>query len=218
MTLLLYVRNVNSTIYAETMCAERSHQALLSEYFELFLVGNSPAWPCALQLALEEFSCITELTVSHCANNIKEGILCWSPVHWAGPMISDIYPHQLLWAFHLKTTWETRRFLEDSSRRDMQNLSFSKRRGSCFVPEQGNEIMGTLSKESHLVKVTTTDGVEGKRNQKRQYWEWPREVSGPCLLCLVVFYSRFNSFRWAIALTTGKLDLTCTRTSFQWGG
>lgn len=97
--LLLYVRNGSSTLYAETMCAERSHQALISECFDLFLVttqlvGNSPAWPCALLLALEEFSCITELTVSHCANNSKEGVHCRGPVHWAGPMVSHVYPHQ----------------------------------------------------------------------------------------------------------------------------
>lgn len=90
--LLLYVRNGNSTLDAETMCAERSRSSLLSECLELFLVttqlvGNSPAWPCALL-----FSCITELTVSHCANSKEE-------VHCRGP---DITSEQAQW-FHTFT-------------------------------------------------------------------------------------------------------------------
>lgn len=72
---------------------KQSHWALLSECLELFLVttqllGNSPAWPCALLS-----SCITELTVSHCTNNSKEGVHCRGP---------DVTSEQTQW-FHILT-------------------------------------------------------------------------------------------------------------------
>ena len=56
--LLLYVRNKNSTVDTEMICAGRLHLALLSERLELLsvttqLVGNSPSPLCALLLALK---------------------------------------------------------------------------------------------------------------------------------------------------------------------
>lgn len=72
----------------------------------------------------------------------------------------------------------------------MQNLSFNQRRGHCFVPQQANEIMGlpmTLSKESHLVKVAARNGVEGKRNQKRQCWGMTKGRGGSHCFALWCF-------------------------------
>lgn len=67
----------------------------------------------------------------------------------------------------------------------------------------------TLSKENHLVKMTTTNGAEGKRNQRQQCWGVTQGGGGPrslCLVCFTGFYGRFNSFGRAVALATGEPD------------
>ena len=72
--LLLDVGNRNSAVDAEMIWAVRVHLTLLCECLEIIPltpqpVGDCPSPPCALLLALKEFSSITELTVSHRPKN-----------------------------------------------------------------------------------------------------------------------------------------------------